>query len=771
MTTFGDELRRQRQRCGLTQVELARAAGLSVEAVSLLERGRRSPRMTTMRLLADAMELEDLERHALIQAGATGDSAPPPLPAPVGRLVGRHWLVGALCTALTRDGPQLLTLIGPGGVGKTRLAIEAARQVADDVPVTVCWLPVGGMRDPAGLLPALSAALGGDRAEEPTLQAVIDRLLIKQRLIVIDGAEQLLGACQSLCAAVLGRAGSVKLLVTSRARLRVTGEMVFPVPTLAIPRAAESLVDLERAPASALFLDRAPTLHHRSWTPSDVAAVARICRRLDGLPLALELAAARTDVLGIEQLADTLERTLDLLPSIARSGRGDLLDAVVGWSYRSLPSSSRRVFTGMAVFCGEFSFEACAQITVPGASRAQMMDDVSVLVARSLVVRAPDAGGAARFRMLPLISEFASARLEGQPDVEDVRRRHARYYEALTARPARLRPEREGTSWLTLLDREFHNVDRAVRWAARAEPTTAQRIVGSVWRWCYLRGRYGEGRAWAQLALAEESRSPPECRAAALAAAGMLAFLQCDYEVARGHIEECRGLSERIGDDRGQLWALGRLGAIARERGAYREATTRHEEAMAIARSLGDAHEICGQLNQLCFAAWLSNDLASAGRLAEESTRVLADAPDTEHHVWSLINRGVLARLAGDLDGAGNLLAHGHRLSESQLFPEGVAWTLNQRGVLARLGADLGRAERLQSASLAEHRRLGDAWRMAGVLDEMALIAVHSGNLAAASERLAEANRLRRRIGTPVPPVERPTHDTATSAVAAARVV
>ncbi|MCV2394775.1 tetratricopeptide repeat protein [Actinotalea sp. M2MS4P-6] len=318
-----------------------------------------------------------------------------------------------------------------------------------------------------------------------------------------------------------------------------------------------------------------------------------------------------------------------------------------------------------------------------------------------------------------------------------------------------------------VLDDHVEDLDRAVHWAVGHDPDLALRIVGGAWEWCYLRGRYAQGRAWTALALAAAPQAASSgavraaLRARALQASGTLAFLQCDYAVATDQVEECLALSRDLGDTAGQCWALGRLGSIARERGRYQDARRRHEDALHLARAADDVRAECGQLTGLSLAAWLSGDLALAARFAAQAVALVDRIPPGEPAIWSAINTGVIARLSGRLEEADALLARGYELSEQHLFPEGMAWTLNQRGVVARERGDLDRSARLQEVALAEHRRLGDRWREASALEELGLLAALRGDVAVAASRLVEAERVRAVIGAPVPPAERAVRERA----------
>ncbi len=753
MNLFGQELRRLRRRSGLSQETLAARAGLSPEAVSLLERGRRSPRMTTMRLLAQGLRLPESDRSALFASVNLREPSAPSLPAFADRPIGRDNELRQVAQLIERDDTRLLTLLGPAGVGKTRIAVEYAATRPAGFPDGVHWFPIGTLNDPSTVLSALAGALGVRGSPKATVEEIIDHLCQQSSLLVIDNAEHHLTTCAELCRAILAGAPKLTILVTSRHLTGVPGEQAFPVVPLQLPAPGTPASQLDSIPSCQLFLGRS-LINNRLDQPA-ADAIIRICQRLDGLPLALELAAARTNVLTVHELAATLDSELSILQTPGPRGGQQLVDAMVGWTYSRLSLTEQLIFERLSVFGGSFARDAVTEVCGAGMSEVEVVDVLSSLVSKSLVVRQDEGSTQARFRLLQLIRQYARSRFALHQDRVITRQRHAAYYRDLVERAAPQLTGHDQHEWLSIIDREVGNIRPAIGWSIQHQPEIALRTVAALGRWCYLRGRYTDGRRWAGSALRAWPDAPSELRAPVLVLAGTLAFLQCDYAESRPLVEEAKALFAATDDRVGLVWSIGRLGAIAREQGSYDKSAELHREALQLAEETGDDHDAAVQLNYLCFLAWLSGDLDTAEQLGRDVLRRMRELGDQEGVIWALINLGTTARYRDDLTGARLLLDQCLDLCEELSFREGIAWTLNQLGVVARLRGETERATGMQLASLTEHHKLGDRWREASVRDELAALAMQRGDAAEAARQLASADRLRAQIQAAIPAAER----------------
>ena len=777
---FGGLLRRHRREAGLSQEGLAELAGLSVDAIAALERGRRrAPRAHTLRLLADALRLDDPGRSQLTAAARReSESARPPMrqpPAPPNQLIGRTTELTATKRLIGQRITRLLTLTGPGGVGKTRLTMAVGSELADSFQDGVCWVPLASLNDPAAVLPAVAASTGLHLLESTRLvEEIAEQIGRSQMLLVFDNCSHVVATVGQICAVLLEYCPNLSILASSRELLRVSGESVYVVPALALPHDEDQL---ESSAAIRLFVERATA---RGYDPTgQIDQVARVVRRLEGMPLAIELAAARTNVMTIEELATELETSFGILAGGSRtaSPRQQSMYGAIEWSHDLLTPAERDVFAQLSVFVGGWTLSAAATVMSGQASpgpldRAEALDLTGRLVDKSLI-RVIRRRGVARYYMLAVIREFAADRLMVAGKSEEAANRHAQYYISLAEQAeGELRgPNQE--EWLERLDGELYNVRAAMGWALRTRAVSeALRLSGGLWLFCYLRGHYAEGSQWLERALAlgdsvpaeEMAELAPACAKANLGA-GMLAFLQCEYDAASERLQTALTQYKALDDVAGTALVLQRLGGVARERGDYAAAEDLHCESFDLYESLGDRSGMAWAHNHLGFVAWLRGDLDVGARRcgrARDSFRVIGDG---EGLAWSLISLGTIAQYRGELVEAEDLLQESLALSQRLGYREGVAWSLNQLGIVERRRGLTERAVHLLDESLAEHRDLGDRWRSASVLEELAAVAQQRGRTEYAAFLLGAADGVREVIGAPVPEIEKADYQATRAAV------
>ncbi|WP_213453960.1 AfsR/SARP family transcriptional regulator [Rhizomonospora bruguierae] len=684
-----------------------------------------------------------------------------PLPIPLTSLIGRERLLSEVAGAL--GDARLVTLTGPGGCGKTRLAVAAARRAVDDPSSrrSAAFVDLAAV-DRADRVPAAVATALAVR-DEPGLDPVSGIVARYSSgpapLVVLDNCEHLLGACADLVDRLLDRCPGVRVLATSRSPLRIRGEKVVAVPPLSTPHPGQghTLDGLAEYPASRLFLDRARDRTGRPLPESAAAAVAALCAELDGLPLAIELAAARTSVLDVPQIAARVRADLRLLSSSDPTApeRHRTLTAAVESSVDLLSPPSRALFARLAVFPGTFDRAAAVALGSPGAppDPSEALDE---LVRASLVE--PAGGHETRYRLLGTVRRVAQLALFAAGDEPAARSAHAGHYLAVAERCDAELAGPELPRALAVLGTEWPNLLAATAWFAAEQAGGGYgdlRLATALASYCRLRGHYRDGRGWLAAALDRNRAAPPALRAPAAIGAAMLAMLLCDYPAAAGHAERARADCERIGDRRGRARAESILGSIARERGEY-AASAEHLDLAAVEYAeLGDESGEARMTQLRGFTAWLRGDLDRAEPRLRACLRRFERLGDGEAMADALTHLGAVAHYRGDGDRAAALLDASLERYASLGFPEGVAWAHNLRGLVELAAGHTARAGELLTESLRVHRQVGDRWRTASVLCALAEVARQEGAPRRAARLLGAAARIHAEIGTPIPACER----------------
>ncbi|SNT53616.1 Predicted ATPase [Asanoa hainanensis] len=672
------------------------------------------------------------------------------LPVPLTPLIGRDRLAARVAAQVADH--RLVTLTGPGGSGKTRLAVAVA---AGRTPVWFVDLSV--VDDPARVATAVAGALGvRDEPGRAIADTLADALGAGDGLLLLDNCEHVLGGAAELVTVLLDRCPAVRLLTTSRVALRLPAEVTVPVPPLPgpAPGGEHTIAGLAAHPASHLFLERARARSGRPVAESDAGAVAELCAELDGLPLAIELAAARTPVLSVPEIVARLRADHSVLrsPDPTAPARHRTVAAAVESSVDQLDPGARRLFDRLAVFAGGFDTEAATAVAGPTAP-----DLLAALVEASLVERQRP-GGDARYRMLVPIHRHALARLRGAGGESDARRAHAQHFLALAERAdGGLRGSAQGW-WLGRLRREAANLRAAMSWlagpGAAADPHGDLRLAGALANYCRLEGYYRDGRRWLVDALARHPDAPAVLRARALAGAAMLAMLLCDYPAAAGDAAAARSACRASGDPLGEARVELTLGSVARERAEYKASAAHLDAAARLYDVHGDAWGIAQSALLRGFTAWLATDLDRAEaklRLALDGFERLGDP---EAAATALMNLGAVALYRGDGDRAASLLDTALDRFTALGFPEGLGWAHNLRGLVELRAGRTSRAVSHLVRSLATHRQVGDRWRTASVLEALAEAARVVGAAERGAALLGAAATIRTELGTPVPACE-----------------
>jgi predicted ATPase/class 3 adenylate cyclase len=556
---------------------------------------------------------------------------PTNLPAPLTSFIGRDRELARIAQLL-EDG-RLLTLTGAGGCGKTRLAIEAATRLLPSYSDGGFFVDLAPITDPGLVASTVAVALGV--REEPTRfveESLRDALRDREMLLVLDNFEQLLGAAP-LITEVLAAAPRVRLLVTSRAALRLSGEQQLPVPPLPVPdpRDLPPAVRLSEYAAVALFAQRATGVDPDfSITDENAPAVAEICAGLDGLPLAIELAASRIRLLSPSDMRDRLQHRLALLTGGARDlpSRQRTLREAIGWSYDLLEGDEQTLFSRLATFVGGWTVEAAEAVANPGRELGvETLDGLGSLMDKSLVRR--EHGDDTRFGMLETIREFGVDVLQRAGDAEEIRRRHAWYFLEI-AEAAEPELTRRDPRWLDRLEREHDNLRAALRWAietGEAEP--GLRIAGAVWRFWQVRDHLAEGRRRTEELLAlPGAAAPSAARAKALSAAGSLAYWLHDPESVREAYEESLAIYRELGDRPGEAEGAYNLAFAYMLEGDMGAAKKILHVAVEVSRRLDDPVRLAYANMALSFIAGHEGDLDAGGALVEDARRTFLEAGD-----------------------------------------------------------------------------------------------------------------------------------------------
>jgi predicted ATPase/class 3 adenylate cyclase/DNA-binding CsgD family transcriptional regulator len=751
----------------------------------------------------------------------TVDASANNLPVPSTVLIGREREVATVVHRLRREDIRLLTLTGPGGIGKTRLGLQVAAELSELFTEGVYFVNLAPIRDPEFVVPTIAQTLDvKETADQPLLDHLSAFLREKRLLLMLDNFEQVINAAGQVVA-LLAACPKLKMVVTSRMTLHVQAEHEYAVPPLAVPdpKHLPNLAALSQYEAVALFIARAQAVKPDSQvTNANASAIAEICVRLEGLPLAIELAAARIKLLPPQALLGRLVQRLTVLTGGARDvpARQQTLRNTIAWSYNLLDATEQRLFRWLSVFVGGCTLEAveavCAFLDI-STEAVWVLEGVASLIDKSLLQQKEQEDGEPRFVMLETLREYGLEALAASGEMESTRQAHATYYLRFSEEGE---PELHGPQqvmWLERLEQEHDNLRAALGWLLEQGETNqsrremALRLAGALWRFWAVRCHYSEGRTFLKQALAGSQQIRAEVRAKALIAAGEFALEQGDYAQAEVLLEEALALFRQIGDRQGSahtLWVLGKvasnigdftagrtlleealtharevddkeyiawsllsLALIESNQGEYGRARSLLEEALMIQRGLGNKKGIVSSLLNLAEVLFVSqSDRATAGSLLEEGLRLSKELGDKEALAISLKLLGQVALDRGDIAKAGSLAEESVLLWRDMGDRAGTVWSI---GLLARVAGSRGdypAARALYEEGLALAKEIGDKQNIASYLEGLAQIVALQGEQLWAARLWGAASALREAIHTPLPPAERADYE---RSVAAAR--
>ncbi len=691
------------------------------------------------------MERSAKQRTILVmppgQSAAPERAATNNLPAYLTPLIGREQEVQAVCALLQRPEVRLLTLTGPGGVGKTRLGVQIATEVLNDFSDGVSFVSLAPISDPDLVIPTIAKTFDLIVGDAP-LELLKTSLREKQLLLLLDNFEQVVAAAP-LVVELLGSCPQVKALLTSRMVLRVQGEYDFSVQPLSLPDLTQ-LPGIEALPhyaAVALFLQRAQAIRPDfQLISSNARTIAEICTRLDGLPLAIELAAARLNLFSPQALLARLEHRLAILTSKRRDvpARQQTLRDTLEWSYGLLTPEEQRLFRRLSVFVGGCQLSAVEAVcTALGDVSANLLDGVASLLDKSLLQRAEREGAEPRLVMLETIREFGLECLAASREMEATQHAHAGYYLALLEKALQNAVGAEEWRWHAQLEQEYANLRAALQWSVEQGGVTSVETVlrwsQGLFRFWEVRGGVSEGRRWLERALARSEDGVTLGRARGFFSAGALAFTQDDYDQAEALLRQSELLYRKLADPSGIGAALQKLGQVAIARGNYALARSLTEEALAHFREAGDKwsqfgtplipesnepgdkwtmYFICLALDNLVRVDIVQGEYAEARSLAEESLALSRPIDDRRNMVTSLFHLALLTFSEGEQTGAHALVEESLTISREIHFKWGLALSLGLLSLMALQQGDEAAAYELLKESLTMRREVGDRWKI-----------------------------------------------------------
>jgi predicted ATPase/class 3 adenylate cyclase len=661
------------------------------------------------------------------------EATPNNLPQQATRFIWREKELAELNRLLANS--RLLTLTGTGGCGKTRLSLQAAGEAIERYPDGSWLVELAPLSDP-GLLPQTVATVLGLKEEpgRPVRQTLVEYLKDKRLLLLLDNCEHLLNGCATLADMLLRQCPSLTILASSREALGIQGEQAYRVPSLSLPDPKQAHTPASVAPFEAvqLFIDRALLVRSDfQVTQENAATLVSICHRLDGIPLAIELAAARVRSLSLEEIDRKLDHRFSILTGGSRAAlpRQQTLRSLIDWSYDLLNDEERRLLRGLAVFAGGWTLEAAEEVCAgDGAQDPDVLDLLSSLCDKSLVMVEQD-DRSTRYRLLETVRQYARERLLESGSGAALRQRHRDYYLALVEEAEPKLVGTEQAAWLRRLEQEHDNLRSALEWShAQRESVEGLRFCGALQKFWRRTGHLSEGREWCARALGQAGGERTPVRAKAVSAAGHLAYWLGDDLAARALHEEGLAIWRQLGDKWGMATSLNNLGMVARSQGDSPSARALYEESLAIKRELGDQWGMGASLNNLGNLAADQGDFPASRPLHEESLAI-----------W---------RKLGDRGG--------------------IATALENLGHVAYEQGDLASARALLLESLTMRRQLGDKLGIVVSLEMLAAVAGLLGAPLRAARIWGVTERLRAQTGSSLRSKDRSRHDQHVAAVRAA---
>jgi len=769
---FGSLLRSFRIRNKLTQEELAEKSNLSVRAISDLERGiKLTPRRDTIELLAQALNLTEEEKARFDQSARahryTGQKVliGRLMPISLTPFVGREKEIKDIIDILQKPYVRLLTLTGPGGTGKTRMAMELVKRLDDTLLEGIYLVPLAPVMDPELVPHVIARTLEVDESiSTNVLSNIVGFIQNKRLLIVLDNFEHLVSKA-SFVADLIANAPNLKVIVTSRAPLQIYGENIYSIPPMTLPSSPNiTSSEAMKYESVNLFVQRANAIiPNFQLNDNNASTIVEICRRVDGLPLAIELAASRINVLTPSALLERLREPMKVLTRGAQDAppRHQALKNTIDWSYELLSPSERKLFARLSVFTGGRSLEAIERICLLSEDEfnESIIDMIESLVQQSLLRRDESFSGQPRFYMLETIHEYARLKLEESGEGDLLRQRHLAYFYDLSVR-ARYELEAgiNQEYWVKVLDEEIGNLRSALSWATDKSPETALTLAANLWRFWQIRGYLLEGSRWLDAALRAADNARDEIKAEALHGLGVLAHGQGNYNSADKYYQQSLQIFESTQNKEGISHLLHALGTLAWMRGELDKAEDLFSRSLEIRKQLGDPRQIAVALNNYGYIALLKGKLDTAEAMCADSLVLSRTNKDSWCTALSLSNLGRIYLEKGDIKLAIDSLLESIRLLEELGDKRDLAIALTNLACCYMTVDKSIEAKVHLSRALQTLLELGNKLDIAYCIETAAQLAITRGEMAVGADMASTAEYLRRSIGYELPPIEKDRH-------------
>ena len=779
--SFGEWLRRQRKARGLTQDQLALQISCSTSALKKIEAEERRPSTQIVEQLADFFDIPQVDRAAFLRF-ARGDwqstpieikralpwhtSTEPPLsnlPARLTSLIGREREIADVYEYLSKVDIRLVTLIGPPGIGKTRLSIEVARGAVSEFPGGVFFVALAPLEDPNLIAPTICQTLGfAEAIDQYPLRRLEKGIGEKKLLLVLDNVEHLIEETATLVSNLLSACPDLKILATSREALRVQGEWLYPVPTLKVPN-VNSSIDMESVSqfsALTLFVERARAVRSDFvLNTNNVKTIALICTRLDCLPLAIELIAARARFMSPQTLLTKLNDQFVLSADGVRavSARQKTWHNAISWSYNLLAEPERILFRRLAIFAGGFTLEAAKVVCgLDELDGKDIFDLLGRLIDKSLVVvEGVTTHNETRYYLLETIREYALEKLKKSDEMMSLCLRHLTFFAEMVA-------EAEGNfkgalqaGWYYRLDREVDNLRAALTWFEGTNYAEIRlRFAAGLWRYWKSRGQSSEGRRHLQRTLEGLPPGPARQTAAcarALTAVGSLAYYEGDFSYSEQSRKDALAIFQNLGDHVGIADCLNGLGNIAISQGNYDAARRFYEESLTLRRDLGDAWGVARLLGNLGLLAYFQMDYAQAYSLHSESLTLFRELRDDEGIANELVNLGDVALHQAELSSALAFYTESAATSGGLKDQWGFAYAIMGIANVALEQGDVSKASSLYRECLSLFHDESDYIGLPYALESMAALALTKSQPEKATRIFGAADALRKRTNSPMP--------------------